>query len=182
MDYQRFYARLFAPLETHIGPLDWDTLFAIIGFDCGGPLNFSTIGYTRGERFITYVSCELAARPQQRPSKLGRYELLCSCDDERWVRSIVSDIGRESFKTTFEHGHTLDIGTWVEPRASIQGVLLEKVCRVKIEDRPFGILRVIGITRPELQYRLRNSSRDLLTCLKRSGVYPNTVVNRASIV
>ena len=44
MDYRAFYARLFAPLEERLGPLDPDTLMAIIGFDEGGPLNLCTIG------------------------------------------------------------------------------------------------------------------------------------------
>ena len=33
MDYQAFYARLFAPLEARLGPLDPDTLTSIVGFE-----------------------------------------------------------------------------------------------------------------------------------------------------
>ena len=44
MDYQQFYRQLFAPLESQIGSIDANTIFAIIGFGCGGPLNFCTIG------------------------------------------------------------------------------------------------------------------------------------------
>jgi Suppressor of fused protein (SUFU) len=182
MDYQHFYAQLFAPLVDQIGAIDRETIFAIIGFDCGGPLNFSTIGSHRQEGFVTYISCELAVRKEQKPCPLGRYELLCSCDDESWVRSIVTDIARESLETRFAHGHSLDIGAWVEPSAVLQAVVLENVCQVKIEQKLFGILRIIGITRPELEYKMEHGFDKLLIRLKKSGVYPNTSINRASVV
>lgn len=41
MDYEKFYRQLFAPLEVMLGPVDRDTIVAIIGFDAGGPLAFA---------------------------------------------------------------------------------------------------------------------------------------------
>src|SRR5688500_14138466 len=100
MDYKQFYAALYAPLVTGIGPIDKDTIAAIIGFDAGGPLNFCTIGVDGGSKIITYVSCELAAREEQVPAKQGgyRYELLSSCDDEGWVRKVLTSLGRMSME------------------------------------------------------------------------------------
>jgi hypothetical protein len=86
MDVREFYRQLFLPLEPLLGQVDPETIVAIVGFDAGGPLNFCTFGSERGDRFITYVSCELAVRPEQRPAECGRFELLVTCDDERWVR------------------------------------------------------------------------------------------------
>ncbi len=120
LDYEAFYRMLYAPLKRKGGPLDPMTIFAIIGFDVGGPLNFCTIGRGSGKPFVTYISCELAPRHEQKPSKFGRYELLCTCDDEKWVRKIVTDIGRESLESTFGHNHTMDIGVWVKKRNPIQ--------------------------------------------------------------
>ncbi|OWK38026.1 suppressor of fused domain protein [Fimbriiglobus ruber] len=182
MDYKQFYSQLFAPLETEIGPIDPHTLFAIMGFDGGGPLNFDTIGAKQGRPFVTYVSCELAVRKEQRPSSVGRFELLCSCDDEQWVRSILSELGRMSLRSTFGHGHTIDIGPKVGPDAPIQGVWLEAEYCVPIDDQVFAIYRVIGITRPEMEYKRTHGSEALEDTLKAGGVYPNTAVNRASVV
>lgn len=36
MEYRKFYRQLFAPLESQIGSIDVNTIFSIIGFDCGG--------------------------------------------------------------------------------------------------------------------------------------------------
>lgn len=182
MDYQRFYKRLFAPLEAQIGPIDRNTIFAIIGFDGGGPLNFSTIGAELGERVITYVSCELAVREEQVPSDLGRYELLCSCDDEQWVRSNLTKLGQMSLKTEFGHGHTVDMGEVVGRKAPIQGVVLTKQCTATIDERKYAIFRLIGLTRAEMDYKREQGLPALIRILKKGGAYPHTLVDRASLV
>ena len=69
------------------------TIVPSVGFDAGGPLSFCTLTQQTRLPCITYVSCELAAREDQQPSELGRYELMATSDDKQWVRSIVSDIG-----------------------------------------------------------------------------------------
>ena len=181
MDYKRFYAELFAPLEAEIGPIDPYTICAIMGFDGGGPLSFNTIGANAGGPFITYVSCELAVRKEQIPSPLGRFELLSSCDDERWVRSVLSELGRMSMRIALGNGHTVDIGPHVG-EAPIQGVWLETTCCVRIDKKFYSVYRVIGITRPELEYKRARGSEALATALKAAGVYPHTAANRASVV
>jgi hypothetical protein len=182
LDYQRFYKQLFAPLEAQIGPIDPATLFAIIGFDCGGPLNFSTIGAERGDSVITYVSCELAVREEQVPSDFGRYEILCTCDDEQWVRSNLTNIGRMSLESKFGHGHTVDMGEVVGSEAIIQGVVFEKQCSATINGKSHAIFRIIGLTRAEMEYKQARGLPALISLLKKGGVYPRTLVARASLV
>jgi hypothetical protein len=180
--HERFYRQLFAPLEKLIGPIGRDTLVAIIGFDAGGPLNFCTIGKGSGKPFVTYVSCELAVRPEQKPSESGRYELLIACDDERWVRSVLSDVGRMSLDEAFGHHHTLDIGPLVGPDPPIQGLIFEKVCDAVINGERFNVLRCIGITRSEMEFALKTGAQELIRKLKQAGVYPNTATHRASVL
>jgi hypothetical protein len=182
LDYQRFYKQLFAPLEAQLGLIDPNSIFAIIGFDCGGPLNFCTIGADGAERVITYVSCELAVREEQVPSGLGRYELLCSCDNEQWVRSNLTNLGHMSLETKFGHGHTVDMGEVVGPDALIQAVVFEQQCSTTIDSRRYGILRVIGLTRAELEYKRAHGLPALVRVLKKGGVYPHTLVERASLI
>jgi len=182
MDFQEFYRQLFMPLEPTLGPIDRDTTIAIAGFDAGGPLNFCTFGRERGDRFITYVSCELAIRSEQRPGETGRYELLVTCDDERWVRAIVTDIGRMSLEVAFGHRHTLDIGPWADPDEPLQAVVFETASTAVIDGAQYGILRCIGITRPELEYAHTQGTAKLLTHLKNAGVYPHTERRRQSVL
>ena len=187
MDYRSFYQKLYAPLEAAHGTLDTDTIAAIIGFDAGGPLNFCTIGRDASARIVTYVSCELAVRDVQLPNAHGRYELLASCDEEDWVRSILSDIGRMSLDTAFNDGDTMDIGGWVNEgwfrrKPPLQGILFKTEATADIEGQPFGILRCIGITRPEMEHAQEHGSASLIALLETGGVYPHTMVNRKSVV
>ncbi len=182
MDYNAFYSKLFAPLESTLGPIDANTIVAIIGFDAGGPLNFCTIGYGGTHPIKTYVSCEMAIRDEQRPSRAGRYELLVSCDDEYWVRSVITDIARMSCEVSFGDGHTLDIGPWVGEDARLQGVVFKKLSESSIDGTSYCILRVVGVTRAELEFAREKGVAQLIARLKDCGVYPNTLIDRKSAI
>jgi hypothetical protein len=181
VDYRDFYRRLFAPLEEANGKISDETLVPIIGFDAGGPLSFCTFEKRLNDA-ITYVSCELAVRSEQRPGEFGRYELLATSNDEAWVRSVLSDLGRESFDCTFGDGHTMDIGAWVSPAASIQGVVFELASTAVIDGTPYGVLRCVGVTRPELDLARKKGVAKLASALEKAGIYPRTLTERASVI
>ena len=182
IDYNKFYAALYAPLEDSLGSIDPETIVAIIGFDAGGPLSFCTIGNSPDAELVTYVSCELAVRSEQKPASFGRYELLTSCDDEQWVRSTLTQLGWATFDIKFGHRHTLDIGPWTEPEDPIQGLILERESTAKIDGNKYGIMRVIGVTRTELDFAVQHGVPQLIAKLKDSGHYPNTLLSRESVV
>lgn len=182
MDYDAFYDSLFAPLESSLGPIDSDTICAIIGFDAGGPLNFCTIGNKPDVEFITYVSCELAIRKEQKPASFGRYELLATCNDEQWVRSTLTALGHASMDIKFGHRHSLDIGAWVESDDLIQGLILEREATAQFDGKKFGVLRAIGVTRAELDLAVIEDMSQLVARLKEAGIYPRTDVRRESVV
>lgn len=180
MEYREFYEKLFVPLEQQLGPVDPMTIVAIVGFDAGGPLSFCTFSPGNAPDCITYVSCELAVREEQLPSEFGRYELLATCDDEMWVRSVISEIGRMSLDIAFGDSHTLDISPWVGDDAAIQGVVFEKVASVNIEGEPFGVLRVVGVSRAELEHAQEHGVEALVAHLQAVKQYPCTRVQRES--
>jgi hypothetical protein len=181
VDYRDFYRHLFAPLEETHGRVADETIMAIIGFDAGGPLSFSVF-QKPVDGSTTYVSCELAVRSEQQPSEFGRYELLATSDDEGWVRSVLSDIGRESFGCRFGDGHTLDIGAWVSSDAPIQGVVLELASTALIDGTPYGVLRCVGVTRSEFEFARKAGVPKLLMALGKAGIYPRTLTGRASVL
>jgi len=179
-EYRKFYAQLFAPVEAQVSPIDANTLVAVIGFDCGGPLNFCTVGNGR-EKCVVYVSCELAVRDDQKFEETGPFEVMMVCDNEQWVRKILTNIGRMSLETVFAHGHTIDISPIVESSCPIHGLIAEEFARVQIDGNPYGILCFHGVTQPELEFAMKKGSDRLLSRLKEAGVYPRTIVNRESI-
>jgi hypothetical protein len=175
-EYKDFYDKLFTPIEAEYGVLDADTIVAIIGFDVGGPLNLCSI-----ENQNLYISCELCCRDDQKPASFGNYELMVvGANIEQWARSIMSDIGRMSLETAFDHHHTLDISPWLETDTSIEGVIFEKHSSIEYKGKTFGVMRVIGITRPELQVCFKKGVDSCLRNLKKAGVYPFTILDRKS--
>lgn len=181
MDYQRFYKQLFQPIEDRIGRIDEAGITAIIGFDGGGPVSLSTVGRGR-EQFVTYVTCELSPREEQRPAAFGRYEVMMTCDNERWAHKILTKLGEMSMRGVFGHGHTIDISPVVEAHCPIQGLIAEEFARVTIDDQPYGILYFHGVTRPELKFALETGSNVLLERLRQAGVYPRTSICREASV
>lgn len=182
MDYRLFYAQLFRPLEAAFGRIDPETRMAIIGFDCGGPLNFATIDRKINEPFVTYISCELAVREAQVPSEAGRFELFCHSNDEQWVRAVVSEIGRMSLEAEFGHGHTVDVSALVGEGAPLTGAVLEQFATAQVEAAQYCLLRVHGITAAEMNFAVEEGSDVLFERLKRAGIYPRTDILRGSLL
>jgi hypothetical protein len=181
MDYQRFYKQLFQPIEQRIGHVDEASITAIIGFDCGGPVTVCTVG-RGGEQFVTYVTCELAVREEQRPAEFGRYEVMMTCDDERWAHKILTKLGQMSLESVFEHGHTIDISPVVDADCPVQGLVVEEFARVTVDEQAYGILYFHGVTRSELEFAMESGTDALLKRLRLAGVYPRTSIHRKDSV
>jgi hypothetical protein len=181
MDYQRFYKQLFQPIEDRIGHVDEASMMAIIGFDCGGPVTLCTVGRGR-EQFVTYVTCELSVRDEQKPAEFGRYEVMMTCDDERWAHKILTKLGQMSLEGVFGHGHTIDIESVAGPDCPVQGLVVEEFARVTVDEKPYGILYFHGVTRSELEFAMESGTDALLERLRERGIYPRTSVHRKNSV
>lgn len=174
--YTAFYRALFAPLENLLGPVDLDTMFPIVGFGAGGPLSLATIGRYPRDRFVTYVSCELTCWDEQLPNASGRYELLMSCDDESWCHSILTAVGRTTFEEVIDDLHTMDIGAWVGADCPIQGLLFQRMYSTCVDEKPFNVLRLYGLTRLQLEWGLRHGSCSLIEQLRAERHFPHVTL------
>jgi hypothetical protein len=87
-----------------------------------------------------------------------------------------------TIEAAFGDGHTMDIGPWVEEDNPIQGVIFEKAASVYIDGESFGVLRVLGVTRGELEFAQSFGVDLLITKLRKANVYPCTYVQRPSIL
>jgi hypothetical protein len=182
MNYDIFYNQLFRAIEQQYGAFDKEGIFHIIGFDCGGPLNFSTIGYTQKLEFATYVSCELAVRAEQIPSSHGRFEFLCHSNDENWVSVVLTSIGSSSLEASFDHLHTIDVSGILPEGASLTGAVIERFSTTVVDSEEYSILRVHGVTLQELEFARKEGGDRLLDHLKSKGVYPLTDTKRSTTI
>ena len=182
MDYNRFYKHLFTPIEERIGPLDKAGIMAIIGFDFGGPVSLSTVGRERRKKFVTFVTCELACRKEQKPASFGRYELMVTCDDPDWAHTILTKMGQMSLESAFDHGHTVDISQIVPRNCPLKGLITEEFARVRVGRKSFGILQLHGVTRTELEFARRSGADKLIEALKHADIHPRTSPKRKDSV
>ncbi|MCX6923232.1 MAG: suppressor of fused domain protein [Verrucomicrobia bacterium] len=168
----------FRVIDERIGPFDRPFQFQVFPFDAGGALNFLTVGVGRGEPFVIYVTWDLFGHEQQKRGSFGRYELLATCDDDQWCSDVLTKIGRLGLQELFEPGDTLDIGQWVSAAAPIQGVVFEDAFSTELLGEPCGLLRCIGVTRPELEFAMKHGTPALIERLDRAHVYPHTMIDR----
>ena len=168
----------FRVIDERVGPFDRPFQFRVFPFDAGGALNFLTVGVGRGEPFVIYVTWDLFGHEEQKRGSFGRYELLAICDDEQWCFDVLTKIGRLGLQEIFEPGDTLDIGTWVSAETPIQGVVFEDAFSTELKHEHCGLLRCIGVTRPELEFAMRHGVPALVERLKRADIYPCTAIHR----
>lgn len=178
MNLEEFYDHLFAPVVAELGPFDKTGLSAVVGFGAGGPIFLRTIGRDRSEEFVTYATSELAAREDQVPSKCGRFELLLTCDDERWAWEILTKTGRMTTAVAFNHGDTMDITPWVGVNSRVQGLAFERQSHSRIEDSEYSVFRIHGVTRAELEEAVGQGVSAVLSQRKKDGIYPRTQLRR----
>ena len=141
MDYEKFYGILFKPLEDKYGPLDKETIMSIVGFEAGGPVSLS-----QKASIILYVTCELAAYPEQKPSSEGlRYELFSVGDSsDDWCRKVFSALGNLSFNAELGDQHTVDISGVIEGPDAVDTVKLNLFCTADYEGKKYGLYEVVA--------------------------------------
>jgi hypothetical protein len=84
----------------------------------------------------------------------------------------------DGLEELFEPGDTLDIGQWVSADAPIQGVVFEDAFCAELQGEHCGLLRCIGVTRPELEFAMKHGTPALIARLDRAHVYPHTMIHR----
>ncbi len=87
-----------------------------------------------------------------------------------------------SLAAMFDDGHTVDISELAGDESSLRGLVIERYAAVTIDNAPYALLRVHGITAEELEFATRKGSEALLKRLKARGVYPNTDIRRRSVI
>jgi hypothetical protein len=74
----------------------------------------------------------------------------------------------------------------VKPDAALQGVIFEDAFQTKLRcwvlSKPCGLLRCIGVTRPELNFSRKHGVPALIERLKLADIYPKTMVQRQGSV
>ena len=139
VNYTEFYNELFKPLESKYGKLDKETMSSIVGFTMGGPVSLS-----KKDKSNLFVTCELAAHPEQKLSTDGfRFELFSMGHfSATWCRSVFTALGQMSLNTQLGNEHTIDISGVVEPDCPVKSVKLELFSFTEFDGKRYGLYQV----------------------------------------
>jgi hypothetical protein len=135
---------------------------------------------------VTYVTSDLIGLEDQKPNRLGHYELmLCSHDESLWGQNLLSRLASYTLETALDPGATMDIESAVPEGATINALMFVE-CGLrqrtfKVRGLRSSLLLCLGITGEELAACGEHGSDAVLKLLKREKIFPYTDLIRPSV-
>jgi Suppressor of fused protein (SUFU) len=184
-DWQKTWDARMDGLSRHFGKPADSVYHAVVPFSLGGQADVVAFpGYRGG---IGYVTSELTGEEVgQIAGEFESYELMvCTRSEEMKAPEIIARLARYTCDAKLMAGETMDIGGFFGDR-SIRAFLFchpddAPVC-FQLNQRSCGVLLCLGITKVELDLKMKKGSDVLLALLKEKGVFPFTEPNRSSVV
>ena len=137
MDYQDFYNQLFASVEKKYGEIDDETISSIVGFSAGGPVSLCKVK----DKNI-FISCELAAHPDQQKSSEGiKFEFLTEdFESVADCRELMTALGDLSLQATLGDGHSINIAGLTDTNHEL--VSLRLFTTLEYDGDKYGIYQI----------------------------------------
>jgi Suppressor of fused protein (SUFU) len=126
-----------------------------------------------------YVTAELTGKPD---ASYADYELMiCQRSREDWGPNVISRLAPYTQEAYIDAGESMDIDEATPPESQIKAFLFDTYGTFTLFGQDNELRLCIGITKPELQFKLKHGPEKLLNLLKRHGVYPFTDLERDSV-
>ena len=122
---------------------------------------------------------ELTGRPD---AVYADYELMiCHREKSDWGSNAVSQIAVYSQQAYIGHGESIDLTDGVPDGSTIAALVLHTYKTFRLYDTDYDLRLCIGVTKPELEFKIANGASALIAALKAHGVYPYTDFGRDSV-
>jgi hypothetical protein len=127
-----------------------------------------------------YVTAELTGKPD---ASYADYELMIChrSRDEDWGLNIISRLAPYTQEAYIAAGESMDIDQATPPESQIKAFLFDTYGTFTLFGQPNELRLCIGITKPELQFKMKYGPEKLMERLKRHGVYPFTDLGRDGV-
>ena len=126
-----------------------------------------------------YVTAELSGKPD---ACYADYELMiCHRVHDDWGPNIISRLAPYTQQAYIGAGETMDIDTATPPESAIKAFIFDTYSKFVLFGREFDLRLCLGITKEELDFKMKHGPEKLLSELKRHGVYPFTDLKRSSV-
>jgi hypothetical protein len=126
-----------------------------------------------------YVTAELTGKPD---ACYADYELMiCHRSQDDWGPNIISRLAPYTQEAYIDAGETMDIDSATPADSQIKAFLFETYAKFMLFGEFFDLRLCIGITKGELQFKMKHGPEKLLELLMRHAVYPYTDLQRQSV-
>ncbi|HKB03477.1 MAG TPA: suppressor of fused domain protein [Gemmataceae bacterium] len=128
---------------------------------------------------IVYVTAELTGKPE---ASYADYELMvCHRSPQDWGPDLISRLAPYTQQAYIGAGESMDIDSATPAGSRIKALLFNTYARFTLFGQENELRLCLGITKPELEFKLQHGAERLLGLLKRHGVYPFTDLERDSV-
>jgi Suppressor of fused protein (SUFU) len=175
-DWEEVWNARAAALAHALGSGHDEVYHAPHSFALGGQAD--VMAFDHHVQGVVYVTAELTGKPG---ASYADYELMiCHRSDQDWGPNAISRLAPYTQEAYIAAGESMDIeGT--PPESQIQAFLFDTYGTFTLFGRVNELRLCIGITKPELQFKMKHGSEKLMELLKRHGVYPFTDLERDSV-
>jgi hypothetical protein len=198
-EYEKDYELKMAGLEFVLGKSHNIVGHALIPFDLGGAVDMYYFpNCNKGTGFVTMELIQPDGTGPI-PNRLGTYELVAftklgyiesSIENnpfnliERRICKIFTSIGNYSFQAKLEPFDTCEVPQ-KEGEPNICLIFSEYKPEgkdFKIGDRKHGLLLIMEVFRPEMEYAMKYGTKVLIEKLNEKGYYPYSDLDRDSVI
>lgn len=147
-------------------------------FALGG--NADVIAFYHHLKGVVYATAELTGKPN---ACYADYELMiCHRSPDDWGPNIISRLAPYTQEAYIGTGESMDIDTVAPTDSQIKAFLFDTYATFELYGMRNELRLCIGITKPELQFKLKHGTERLLAKLKEYRVYPFTDLDRESVL
>jgi hypothetical protein len=146
-------------------------------FSLGG--NADVMAFYHHLSGAVYVTAELTGKPDR---SYADYELMiCHRARDDWGPNVISRLAPYTQEAYIAAGESMDIDQATPPESKIKAFLFDTYTTFPLFGEENELRLCMGITKAELQFKMKHGPEKLLELLKRHGVFPFTDLDRDSV-
>jgi Suppressor of fused protein (SUFU) len=172
-DWEEVWNARLQALEQVLGPCT-QTYHAPLPFALGGQAD--VVAFGKHLQGVVYVTAELTGK---REALYADYELMiCDRGQDTWGANAISCMAAYTQEARISAGDTMDIDSAAPKGSTITALIFDNYSTFALFGETYDLRLCIGITKEELQFKMKYGSSALLERLKREKIYPFTDFDR----
>jgi Suppressor of fused protein (SUFU) len=176
-DWEEVWNARVDALASVLGSAHDDVLHSPHPFALGG--NADVVAFMHHLDGAVYVTSELTGKPG---ACYADYELMiCHRSPDDWGPNVISRLAPYTQEAYIASGETMDIDSVTPASSMVKAFLFDTYAQFTLFGHVCELRLCVGITKPELAFKLEHGPEPLLELLKRHGVYPFTDLDRESV-